>query len=52
MNLPESDRITFMTGGTERVRVNASGNMGIGSAGDTTHRLSLVHGTMQQDAYL
>lgn len=32
MNLPESDRITFHTGGSERIRVDASGNVGIATS--------------------
>ena len=32
INLPETDRIQFITGGTERIRVAADGNVGIGNS--------------------
>jgi len=39
------DSLEFMTAATERMRITSGGNVGIGSTGDTIHRLKLQGGT-------
>ena len=42
---PATNTLALSTLGVERIRINTSGNMGIGHIGDTTHRLRVTAGT-------
>ena len=43
INLPESDRIQFITGGTERLRIDANGTLQVGSYGTYAAGAAVLH---------